>query len=1193
MTPAPSAPKIEPPPRRAMDLAGPLPTDTWILEASAGTGKTYAIAGLVTRYVAEGVATIDQVLAVTFGRAATSELRSRVRERLVSVRDALSDPAAARQDDDAALQEDDVVLAHLATGDPAEVAERGKRLATALADFDAATVATVHEFCQQVLVGAGIAADFDPGTRLVEDLDDVRDQVAEDIYLRWVLSTEGDPGAFPVDRARAIAAAAVRDRTARLLPALTGLVRAHPAAIRVRYAEAVRREFDRRTRGARVVGFDDLLGRVRDSLVDPASAAVSAQRLRDRYRIVLVDEFQDTDPVQWDVLRLAFHGHRTLVVIGDPKQAIYAFRGADVRAYLSAVDTASSYATLDRNWRSDAPLVQGLQLLFRGAALGDRRISVAEVAVGHADHRLLDDRGEGPAVEVRQLLRAGLSLTQGGLLASDRARVEVADDVTARIRSVLAAGWTVTPRGSSTPRPVHAGDIAVLVRKLAHATLIRDRLQDSGIPVVLTSAESVYVTPAATDWITLIQALEQPNRNARVRAAALTSLIGKTAAEVDRDGQTGTDDLRAALRRWAAVFAERGVAAMFDDLARERSLAARLLGLTDGERLLTDLRHVAEALHERATRERLGLGGLLSWLHERVAEAADDPDQERSRRLDSDANAVQITTIHTSKGLEFPIVLVPYGWDGIYVGDRERTPSGHADDGTRTLHVGGRHADDYQAACRAEETDDAGEELRLLYVAATRAISKLVLWWAPTTLTKSSPLHRLLHTDDPAVGIPASISVDRNDAVITGRFQALARVADALTATQFSAADSAPSPTAGPAVADPPLLEAARLDRELDQRWRRTSYSGLTRAVHEQAGAMVQEPQVGVKDDEGPEDQPEDEPGASSMSAERGAGSDVQLNVVGGFGDNRQEPSPIPRATGLSPAELALAAIPSPMADLPAGAEFGTLVHAILERADLTAASPLAALLAATREELRWRHRDLDATNLAAALLPATQTPWGPIADGACLADFGPADRLTELDFELPLAGGDRAQALGPSGSAGAPPVVGDLADLLETHLPDGDPVRPYSHALRAPGFAQESLVGYLSGSIDLVVRVGVGGGSRYVVIDHKTNRLGPPDVQLTAWHYRRAALDDAVRQAHYPLQAMLYSVALHRFLRWRLADYDPVRHLGGVAYLFLRGMCGPEAPTEADGSAPGVWAWRPPAALVTSLSDTLAGSRS
>ena len=1171
-----STPWTHPPPRPTMDLAGSLPTGTWILEASAGTGKTYAIAGLVTRYVAEGVATIDQVLAVTFGRAATSELRSRVRERLVSVRDALSDPASARQGDD-------VVLAHLATGDPAKVAERGNRLATALADFDAATVATVHEFCQQVLVGAGIAADFDPGTRLVEDLDDVRDQVAEDIYLRWVLSTEGDPGAFPVDRARAIAAAAVRDRTARLLPSLTGLERGNPAAVRVRYADAVRREFDRRTRGARVVGFDDLLGRVRDSLVDPASAAVSAQRLRDRYRVVLVDEFQDTDPVQWDVLRLAFHGHRTLVVIGDPKQAIYAFRGADVRAYLSAVDTATSYATLDRNWRSDAPLVQGLQLLFRGAALGDQRISVAEVAVGHADHRLLDDRGQGSAVEVRQLLRTGLPLNQGGLIASERARAEVAADVTARIRSVLAAGWTVTPRGSSTPRPVHAGDIAVLVRKLAHATLVRDQLRDSGIPVVLTSAESVYLTSAAADWITLIQALEQPNRNARVRAAALTSLIGKTAAEVDHDGQDGADELRAALRRWAAAFADRGVAAMFDDVARERSLAARLLGLTDGERLLTDLRHVGEALHERATRERLGLGGLLSWLHERVAEAANDPDQERSRRLDKDANAVQVTTVHTSKGLEFPIVLVPYGWDGIYVGDRERTPRGHADDGTRTLHVGGRQAEDYQAACHAEEIDDAGEELRLLYVAATRAISKLVLWWAPTALTKNSSLHRLLHTADPAIGIPANISVDRDDTVIARRFSTFASVAEALTTTEFSATSSAPSPMAGLAVPDAPLLQVARLDRELDQRWRRTSYSGLTRTVHEQGGAVMQEPQVGVKDDEGPENQPEDEPGASSMRS-----LDPPENA--GYGAN--QPLDVPAGTAAHP-DAALLEVISPMGELPAGAEFGTLVHAILEHADLTAASPMDALLTATREELRWRHRDLDAVELAAALLPATQTPWGPIADGACLADFGRDDRLTELDFELPLAGGDRGPAWGAAGSAGAPPVVGDLADLLEAHLPADDPVRPYAEMMRTPGFAQESLVGYLSGSIDLVVRAGTGGGSRYVVIDHKTNRLGPPDVALTAWHYRRAAMDDAVRQAHYPLQAMLYSVALHRFLRWRLADYDPARHLGGVAYLFLRGMCGPDAPTEADGSVPGVWAWQPPATLVAALSDALAGTQS
>ncbi len=159
-----------------------------------------------------------------------------------------------------------------------------------------------------------------------------------------------------------------------------------------------------------------------------------------------------------------------------------------------------------------------------------------------------------------------------------------------------------------------------------------------------------------------------------------------------------------------------------------------------------------------------------------------------------------------------------------------------------------------------------------------------------------------------------------------------------------------------------------------------------------------------------------------------------------------------------------------------------------------------------------------------------------------------------------------------------------DLAPLLRTHLPGDDPLAPYAELLADPVLGDAALVGYLTGSIDAVVRV----GERYVVIDYKTNRLGTPDVPLTAWDYRPAALADAMLQAHYPLQALLYEVALHRFLRWRLADYDPARHLGGALYLFLRGMCGPDV-RFGDGAVPGVFGWQPPADLVVDTSDLLA----
>jgi exodeoxyribonuclease V beta subunit len=220
------------------------------------------------------------------------------------------------------------------------------------------------------------------------------------------------------------------------------------------------------------------------------------------------------------------------------------------------------------------------------------------------------------------------------------------------------------------------------------------------------------------------------------------------------------------------------------------------------------------------------------------------------------------------------------------------------------------------------------------------------------------------------------------------------------------------------------------------------------------------------------------------------------------------------------------------------------------------------------------------AADLAGSLVPSLQTPLGPLAGGLRLADIAMADRLDELEFELPLAGGDL-----PTGDA----AVGQIADLLRRHLPAGDPLGRYADDLAAPVLATQRMRGFLTGSIDAVLRVrGVDGSPRYVVVDYKTNRLGGEET-LTAWHYRPDALAEAMRDAHYPLQALLYSVALHRYLRWRQPGYDPAVHLGGVLYLFLRGMCGPDTPV-VDGVPCGVFSWAPPAALVRDLSDLLHG---
>jgi exodeoxyribonuclease V beta subunit len=254
-------------------------------------------------------------------------------------------------------------------------------------------------------------------------------------------------------------------------------------------------------------------------------------------------------------------------------------------------------------------------------------------------------------------------------------------------------------------------------------------------------------------------------------------------------------------------------------------------------------------------------------------------------------------------------------------------------------------------------------------------------------------------------------------------------------------------------------------------------------------------------------------------------------------------------------------------------------LHALLEGTDFAAPDLPAVLTDRARELLG--PAPLAPPDLAAALLPALQTPLGPLADDRSLTGFGLADRLDELEFELPLDGGDRP-------SPGPAVTLSVLGDCLERHLGPADPLTRYAGRLRSEELGPQLLRGYLTGSIDAVLRLP---GPRYVVVDYKSNWLGPFGAPLTAYHYRPDALEDAMIAAHYPLQALLHAAALHRYLRWRQPGYDPSVHFGGVLYLFLRGMCGPETP--ASGGIPyGVFSWRPPEALIVELSDLLDGGR-
>ena len=602
-------------------------------------------------------------------------------------------------------------------------------------------------------------------------------------------------------------------------------------------------------------------------------------------------------------------------------------------------------------------------------------------------------------------------------------------------------------------------------------------------------------------------------------------------------------------------------------VTRDRDVPARLLGQAGGARRLTDLRHLAELLHDATTRDRLGPGALLEWFTDRVADAHRDSGVEGSRRLDAEGRQLTVVTVHRSKGLEYPIVYLPDAGDRWVPDDKGETLLLHpgAPDGSTqaglVLDVGGLRAPGRPGRFARRQAEEASEDLRLFYVALTRAQCQVVTWWTPTHTTPSSALQRVLRSSGgiPDHRYPLDLG-DPRSARDLGPHVRVELVDQDREPTELSAGDGQDGP-----------LRVRTFDRSLDLAWRRTSYSSLTAAVH---GLDLSGPGVGSEPEPGRED--DETPGEASADTEVDAEAEWGADLLSG----RANGLPAPPTGTPDPWDLV-----SPMADLPSGADFGTAVHAVLEDLDPAAPDLGASLRDACAAVIaRTGSVGMTAEHLAAGLLPVCGTSLGPLAAGRALADVPRTDRLTEVVFELPLAGGDAPVA--------AQVTLGDVAPLLRRHLAATDPLAAYADRLDAPVLAEQPLRGYLTGSIDAVLRVrdSDGGPARHLVVDYKTNWLGSFDGRpLTLRAYAPAVLPEAMMAAHYPLQALLYAVALHRMLRWRQPGYDPDVHLGGVLYLFVRGMAGPGTP-EVDGVPAGVFSWRPPSSLVLGLSELLAG---
>jgi exodeoxyribonuclease V beta subunit len=790
----------------------PLESGTTLIEASAGTGKTWNISNLFVRLLAEAPTpkmAVDRILVVTFTEAATAELRDRIRKRLRAALAALERALP----DDSPLPEDPVFAHLVAEGrQDGNLPLRAARLRTALECFDQSSISTIHGFCQRMLRLNAFESRVEFDQELVTDLRPYLEEVVQDFWvlqthdlwetlvrhlqsrglldglrtlaakvceddelpilppirddepapsesgreawqqatrqfrLEWEASraqgaqvlaaaiAEGrmKPSAFRIDEIPTILAAMERwlaagtdpgsalawplqrlrrsglekgasvrkgvsnppvhrlfDACEDLATALEGL-EAHMDEVaqwlRRRFVGFARAQLARRKAELHVQSFQDLLRVLRERLRGDDGTRLR-DAIRSRYDAALIDEFQDTDPVQWEIFQTVFgHAEGRLYLIGDPKQAIYAFRNADVFAYLRAKEAAPAVYTLTENHRSDRPVVEALNRLFgrlRPLPFAFEPIPFDRVTTPKDAVRLRvaappghDGARDGPpqATVTPPPLRIRFlpGRPDGKPWSKDEADQRIPRLVARDIVDFLTSGAQVfdeSMEGTDKWRAAVPGDLAILVRKNRQARAIQQALRDAGIPGVVHGADNVLQSEEAREIAFVLAAILEPSRMARVRTAVATRLLGCTANQV---AALETDE--AALDAWMELFHDlgltwekQGFARMFRELLDRQGVMARVLAWRDGERRMTNILHVAELAHRAEAEEDHRPESLLGWLGRQIAAAEADSDAVELR-LETDADAVDIVTMHRCKGLEYRVTWCPYLWDNLTVG---------------------------------------------------------------------------------------------------------------------------------------------------------------------------------------------------------------------------------------------------------------------------------------------------------------------------------------------------------------------------------------------------------------------------------------------------------------------------------------------------------------------------------------------
>ncbi|CBJ82817.1 exonuclease V, beta chain with recC and recD: 5' and 3' nuclease, ATPase, recombinase, helicase [Xenorhabdus bovienii str. Jollieti] len=819
------------------------------------------------------------------------------------------------------------------------------------------------------------------------------------------------------------------------------------------------------------MGFDDLLTRL-DSALQREGGKQLATTIRQRYPVAMIDEFQDTDPQQYRIFQAIYcdqpeneQRENGLMFIGDPKQAIYAFRGADIFTYIRARSQVSAHYTLETNWRSSVPMVQAVNKLFSHTERPFlfSQIPFINVKAAEKNHnlRFLFHHQEQAALQF--WLQPGEGVAKGGYEQS------MARHCAAQIRDWLLAGQQgqALLQQAEKSQPVTAADITVLVRNRREAAMIRDELNALKIPsVFLSNRDSVFDTPEAKDLLWLLQAVLSPEKERELRSALASSLFGLSAQQIDQlnHDETAWDHLVDEFSGYARLWRSRGVLPMLRAVMVKYQVAENLLAGYDGERRLTDVMHIGELLQETSL-QLDSEHAVVRWLAQQISRP--DPQSETQQmRLESDKHLVQICTIHKSKGLEYPLVCLPF-----ICSFRKQEQAIYHDRQSFETHFS-IFQDDEKKALADEER--LAEDLRLLYVALTRSIYHCSVGVAPLIQgNKKKAGNTDLHLS--ALGYLLQKGQQGDAQLLADSLNELSN--DDIQVTLMEETDDVQWCSQNN---NDSLLAARKFRRSIQDDWRVTSYSGLQySSSHSISHAYTS---------------------AFGESVDVIVQSIAPKLDIDARGEKQEEPS-----SQMTPHTF------------PRGASAGTFLHSILEDLDFS-----------ELPEQVWLAEKLTAAGFDENWAPVLQQ-W--IADfvtaeldeqGIQLANVPRHQQQSEMQFYLPV---DK---------------------LLHSHALSALTRRYDPLSAQCAPLSFHQVKGMLKGFIDLVFCW----QGKFYVVDYKSNWLGE-----SSQSYTQEAMAKAMIEHRYDLQYQLYTLALHRYLRHRLVNYDYQQHFGGVIYLFLRGI--------------------------------------